>query len=488
MDEDIHNEDDYFKQAYQNSREEPSPEVWKKINARLDKIEATNYSNKRIGWKRIACVLLLIISSAGAYEWFAAKTKSAAKAGFIKNNKQANKAAVQQPSVTHKSIAQEEDKNKSSNTIHSFYNDKLYSKNKSEVYSSRNYHQHSNSQMAATNGNQKEAPDENTTVNNGQPILQQKQTDLNQSTQLNSSFNNNALHQPDKAVEIWGKNKEVITDTTSALSIANNTLRATHDSITTAQAAKTMVAHTFKKYWTIMPFVSVDFTQYTLDDDATGNNNTTEDKQDIEQRERHQFSFSAGITAKRQITRKLSVKSGLLYSNIAIGIHPQTLYASTDGNQTIGYKFVTSSGYAYVKPLFGTPIASGDSIQSDVSKHHLQYLNIPLLAGYKIKTGKRLSITPEAGISANVLLSTRVRTELNENLDKETVVIKKLQGVRNVYYSFIADAEMQYRINQHISIVGLPVFKYAINSINKNNVVKTYPYSISVAAGINYRF
>jgi hypothetical protein len=56
-----------------------------------------------------------------------------------------------------------------------------------------------------------------------------------------------------------------------------------------------------------------------------------------------------GVLARWQFSPKISLKTGLVYSNIAIGIQPQTLYATVDNNQTISYKFITSSGYAYVK-------------------------------------------------------------------------------------------------------------------------------------------
>jgi hypothetical protein len=182
------------------------------------------------------------------------------------------------------------------------------------------------------------------------------------------------------------------------------------------------------------------------------------------------------------------LKTGLVYSNIAIGIQPQTLYATVDNNQTISYKFITSSGYAYVKPVFGTSPAAGDSITADISQHHLQYLNLPFMVGYTIPIGKRFSVTPGLGVTASTLLSTRVETEINEDTDTETVIINKLQGLRKTYFSFTADAELQYGINKRLSLTALPIFKYAINPITKNNVVRTYPYSIGLGLGISYSF
>ena len=110
------------------------------------------------------------------------------------------------------------------------------------------------------------------------------------------------------------------------------------------------------------------------------------------------------------------------------------------------------------------------------------------MVSYTIPMGKRFSITPGVGVTASTLLSTRVKTEINEDTDTETVIINKLQGLRKTYFSFTADAELQYFVSKHTSITALPIFKYAINPITKNNIVRTYPYSIGLGLGMSYRF
>jgi len=152
--------------------------------------------------------------------------------------------------------------------------------------------------------------------------------------------------------EILDEKQLINNGATHLFTPSENISGKTQQSKTTEKSVQTISLKQFNRYWSITPYASVDFMQYTLDDDDRYPGNDPEDKQDIQQREKHQFSFSAGVLARWQFSPKISLKTGLVYSNIAIGIQPQTLYASADNNQDIRFKFITSSGYAYLKPVF----------------------------------------------------------------------------------------------------------------------------------------
>ena len=68
MTEDIHNNDDLFRKAYQHFEEEPSPEVWDKLNAQLDKKDAIYYRSRFARWRNIAVMLLLLLGAVVTYE------------------------------------------------------------------------------------------------------------------------------------------------------------------------------------------------------------------------------------------------------------------------------------------------------------------------------------------------------------------------------------------------------------------------------------
>src|ERR1700730_2161771 len=68
MDKNLHTINEIFNEAYQQYEEEPSADVWEKLNARLDKEDADKYKKGFIGWKRIAILLLFLLSGLIIYE------------------------------------------------------------------------------------------------------------------------------------------------------------------------------------------------------------------------------------------------------------------------------------------------------------------------------------------------------------------------------------------------------------------------------------
>src|SRR5215467_13911938 len=68
MAKDLHNMDEIFNSAYKQFSEEPSQNVWEKINARLDKKDAAAYKRKSKNWKRVAILSLLLLTASILYE------------------------------------------------------------------------------------------------------------------------------------------------------------------------------------------------------------------------------------------------------------------------------------------------------------------------------------------------------------------------------------------------------------------------------------
>src|SRR6266576_3675588 len=68
MSEHLHNIDDIFKSAYRQFKEEPTADVWEKINAALDKKDTESYKKKSVKWKRVSLLLLLLLAGFILYE------------------------------------------------------------------------------------------------------------------------------------------------------------------------------------------------------------------------------------------------------------------------------------------------------------------------------------------------------------------------------------------------------------------------------------
>ena len=68
MSEHLHDMDDIFKSAYQEFEDEPTADVWGKINAKLDKKDTESYKKRSLKWKRVSLLLLLLLAGFILYE------------------------------------------------------------------------------------------------------------------------------------------------------------------------------------------------------------------------------------------------------------------------------------------------------------------------------------------------------------------------------------------------------------------------------------
>lgn len=244
----------------------------------------------------------------------------------------------------------------------------------------------------------------------------------------------------------------------------------------------------FKPFWSLTAFVSNEWGEYKLDNDEHDNTgNQQDEKEEISRREKHEGSYAVGLFATRQFSKHIGLKTGLIYTNTAINISPQEVYAAKKMDGSVAYKYITSSGYGFVKPGFGLPPAVGDSIQSTMAHHNLQVISVPLMVLYRFEK-KKFSFSPAVGLSANFITSASINTEVTDALNKEAITINGLDGMNNFYTGLIADVNLLYNYNSNLSFSFLPGFKYALTPITRSNVVKTFPYSFSIGVGITYKF
>lgn len=244
----------------------------------------------------------------------------------------------------------------------------------------------------------------------------------------------------------------------------------------------------FRPYWSIITYAGNDWAHYKLENAETtnaGQQGTAKDE--IISREKHEPSFFASFNAVWRYSKKMAVKTGLLYSNTSISIGPQKMYAMVSPDQGIAYKYVTSSGYSFIKPVFGMPPTAGDSLIAANAQHDLHTVSMPLMLQYHFQK-KKISILPSVGIGLNYIAGASVKTEVEDAFNRENVTIETLKGLRKGYLSLIADASIRYSINKQLAFTVTPQLKYALSPITKSNVVKTFPNSLGIGFGIACKF
>lgn len=507
MSNDLHDIDDLFRSALEGNEETPSAAVKESLLANLDKKDAESYKKKFKGWKRAALLLLLVLAGFILYESGIVKTGAGYSPKKIVTNKTnagtPGKDAVNDQgsgnTTTGKQIPENgkivnkkestDKKNANDNTDELIQpgqkeNTELnkdlvrIKKNKenSELTSQKN--KQSAKQIISLTGNKKREPTPGLSKQNITDNKKDVRTSEENLTKEKRSF--------DPAIEkinLAKNNSRSFTGMQHPSAIGFK-MAAIIDSLLKSNIATSTGQkriHHFKPYWTITGLATYDGVNYKLDSDQPNAISS------IQHREVHEPSFSVGILATRQLKEKWGLQTGLIYSNTAIGISPQKLYAFQDPAGDIAYKYITSSGYAYIKPAFGTPTAFGDSIISSEAKNILHALSVPVVIKYTIGRNKLLFI-PGAGIEANFITRAKLEIEIEDAANHETVFINKLNGTKSFYWSFVADAELRYIVNKKLAFSLRPVFRYAISPITENNVVETFPYSFGAGLGLSYKF
>lgn len=520
MEKNLHNIDEAFNKAYQSYEDEPSAAAWEKLSAALDKEDAEKYKRRFIGWKRIAVVLLFLLSGFLIYETgVVIKRKNDRE--LVRKGNDTDSALVTDNTGANKEKTTVETgtKNKTENSIPSVFDnqvqqapsDELIETNEKEILAPKSNQQiitafeqsgidiniskikKANKQSARDKTKITIRPgamaeDETVSISDNSVPKNKKSSKIKDNqTAIVSGMETDSIRKrfisPITSIARIEISKPAITD----LKIKEPVFPVLNTTAGIASSKKKKPS-SFKPLWSVTAFASNDWGQYTIDNDVHDNTgNQQDEKEEINRREKHEGSYSAGIFATRQFTKPLGLKTGLIYSNTAIGISPQEMYAAKKTDGSVAYKYITSSGYGFVKPGFGLPPAVGDSIQSTEAQHNLQVISVPLMVSYRFDKNK-FSMIPAVGLSANFITSANVKTEVTDALNKESVSINGLDGMRSFYTGLIADVSLQYNYNSKWSFSLLPGFKYALTPITKGNVVKTFPYSFNIGAGITYKF
>jgi hypothetical protein len=179
------------------------------------------------------------------------------------------------------------------------------------------------------------------------------------------------------------------------------------------------------------------------------------------------------------------LQSGVTLSttHIDINLEDEPLYAKADNAGNVKYRVNTVLGYGYVLPSFSNNPNVGDSISSLSTNNTLQYLGIPLAVKYSFDKGK-FSINAIAGISGNFLTQGKIETEVELGNDNEFETVDKIYGLKKFYVSGISGIGLDYHFYKNLSVSFSPMLRFALNPINKNTLVISYPNSLEFSLGM----
>ncbi|MEO8860351.1 MAG: outer membrane beta-barrel protein [Ginsengibacter sp.] len=517
MDENLHNVDDIFNRAYKDFEDEPSDGLWNKLQASLDHKDVKKYRKRFIIWKSAAIFLLVVLSGIIIYKSFyknipenenrksltfdkkdTGNIKNTATTNFEKNND--NYSDSSKNDLTKKinnssgNDKPEQGKNNTDNISANIPSEKWQKENSILT-------QKAGALLPVNKG-------KNQKLNLQKSILMAKSKNRSYKYQYNNTSTEETKLQDHQNIRLAGNEKlnmaespkfdnykpgQLVKIKTTGIfnlniQLQNKFLIFNKDSLIKKWIAgvnKNVVSQKFHPYWSVTGYENTEWANYNLVNNVAGNAGNPSQK--ISDDESHEGSYSFGLYVTRQFSDKWGMKSGVFFTNTEIGISPHNIFASKTPNGTVAFQYNTSSGYGYIKPDFGQPPAVGDSILCAEAGQNLTSLNVPIMLTYTINKNK-FAITAGAGLSFSFVTKAFIKTEVTDMLNNETEQINGLNGLKNFYTSFIADVNLQYKFNVRWSINLLPQFRYAVTSITKDHIVKTFPYRYGIGAGLTYKF
>jgi len=205
-------------------------------------------------------------------------------------------------------------------------------------------------------------------------------------------------------------------------------------------------------------------------------------RKQITESETAKLGVTFGIALEASLSKRISIESGINYSEKNTTIKPRTISAERDREGKVKYRFDCSAGTYYIDPKLGTTLSVGDSTKSFSANNKLQYINTPLIARYQLVTGK-INWFQMVGVGANVIVGQSFETNIENNYTEKLKNLKT-SDLKKMYFNGIVGVGIDYNISKRLSIRMAPIYRFSITPMNKSESIKTYLHSFSATAGL----
>ncbi|MDQ6889386.1 MAG: porin family protein [Bacteroidota bacterium] len=486
MDEDLHDIEDLFFDALDDNEESPPPNVWDGVEKRLDKDNIVSIKKKYTTLKRIA-ILLLLLLGISIYEIDRIyNNNNLAKNNSAQPQRQNGTEIKEQTASLKNGNALKESieaggVNKPDKENGTLSNNSVRKQNTPLIINPvKNILKTPPLPVSSTKKRLTSEPSFKSKIKNVVAVEEEQLT-----FQINSE---NDFYQTPYVVKQKNTSIEnMILQSKNSISLKESRHLAARSATRVSDTSNNNNIAEIKKKkneklsrLSITPFFSPDVAWYHLQDDVSTQSGNASD---IEKEEKHEFSFTYGALADYRINKHWGVQSGLTFSNTNITTEPEIIYAQPDNTGNIKYRINTSSGYGFILPSYSANPKVGDSLYAFTSTHSLRYIGIPAAFTYSIIKNK-FTFSARAGISTNFLTRARLETTVEKGFDNSTETVDNIQGLKKLYFTGLASLGIDFQLNKKTAIAFVPTMRFALNSINKNAPVKSYPMTFGSLVGL----
>ncbi len=219
------------------------------------------------------------------------------------------------------------------------------------------------------------------------------------------------------------------------------------------------------------------------------------------------FSYSGGLSFSFEISERISVMSGFLYSSIG-----QRIDGISSFSGFVGFSDTKSSGDFMVRTSAGSinstnkdiylldvsgrsrvitrynldvfdPVKADLSYLSNSLMQNMNYLTIPLLMKYKL-VDRKVDINMLGGLSYGILINNS--SYITSGGVK--YIIGKTEGLSPVTFSSEVGMGVEYKLSEKLYFNIEPLLRYFITPIGGNPGTNIHPYSFGIFSGVFYNF
>ena len=234
------------------------------------------------------------------------------------------------------------------------------------------------------------------------------------------------------------------------------------------------------------------------------------------------FSYSTGLNIRFDIGKNWSFGSGFFYSTFAQTAVYNSINVVSDSayQKVFGHKRPPGGGNGNRPPpghngqnphrppgngvhhyVVQTPCGAIDlynvppqhngrnhrdgdtiSIKTETSES-LQFINIPLTLRYQFGQ-RKISYFVETGAAISFVKGDKVKITIDDSYTENN----ERDGLRNLNYSLLLSAGIQYNFYKGLFISLKPSFRYSITPVNQVNPLSSYPYYIGAEMGFSIHF
>ncbi len=190
-------------------------------------------------------------------------------------------------------------------------------------------------------------------------------------------------------------------------------------------------------------------------------------------------TYSVGINVGTKVANRWIVQGGLNYMTQGSDYTAGAVVASSDFKN-----FGVASLNDLARDAKSSQVVSTASYKVN---NTLQYLNVPLQAGYII-INRKVSVQLNTGVSTDLFLQNTLTPESGD-LDKTTQGSGSESPYRTVNFSGLVGTEISYKMGKHYRLALNPGVRYPFNSIYKSDVgVSASPLTFDVGLRFRYIF